>query len=141
MTKFGNPAIKIGAVALFALVWFVSLFLAHSAVGIYFAGKTVNTWIFLVTTFFAFALVSTLLSVAARLLALPFVHTVAIVLGLLLLERIFARHYQISDWGVQTLMNLSADVAGFIVGVLLGGAIVRNRGQSAGVRPTRDATE
>jgi hypothetical protein len=38
--QFRNPATRLVAVALFAAVWFASLFAANIGVGIYSAGKT-----------------------------------------------------------------------------------------------------
>jgi hypothetical protein len=129
MMQFRNSGTKAAAVGLFALVWFVGLFAAHTAVGIYYAGKTLDASTFLLTTAAAFAVLSALFAVGARLLTLPFMYTVGTVFGLLLVERIFLRQYQITDWGVLTLLNLSADVIGFIVGAAIGGVVIRNRGQ------------
>lgn len=118
---------KIGATVLLAVLWLVSLITTNWIVGVYFAGRTLDAWVLLLATFLAFAVPSMLFAAAARLLRLSLILSAAIVLGLLIGERLFLRHYEIAEWGALTVFNLGADIVGFLLGAVLGGAMVRSR--------------
>jgi uncharacterized membrane protein YczE len=128
--QYKNAVTKVSVVMLFALIWFAVLFAANSAVGIYFSGRTLDAWVFLLATFVAFFLPSALFAVGAKLLSLPLAYTTATVLGLLIVERLYIRQYHITDWSLLTLLNLSTDIAGFVVGAILGGVVLRNERRS-----------
>jgi hypothetical protein len=115
------------APVLHAALWVVSLIVTDWIVGVYFAGTTMDAWMFSLVTLLAFAVPSMLFAASARVLGLNLMTSAILVLGVLIGERFFLRHYEITEWGVLTIFNLGADIVGFLLGTVIGAAIVRSR--------------
>ena len=86
-----------------------------------------DAWMFSLATLLAFAVPSMLFAASARVLVLNLMTSATLVLGVLIGERLFLRHYEITEWGVLTISNLGADIVGFFLGAVVGAVIVRSR--------------
>jgi hypothetical protein len=118
---------RLGIALLFAIAWYMAMVAIDWVVGLQMANQTFDAWLFLLVKFLAFVIPSIAFAVVTVRQGLPFVSIAFVVLALLVGERLLLRQYEIFEWAGLTVLHLSVDVAGFLIGSVAGWVAVRTR--------------